>query len=270
MAGASAGIAARPGTHALPHGASVLLYRLTLCLPLIFVLGTSSLFVTRYIYWLYHPEEWVGTLPSISGTASEPPASTFFLAMMVAAALCIVISWSLALGMYLQRLRLVRQSDDRARLAMLSVAACGTGMVAGLSLGALAIVSLRDGHDFHIDASYAFFISQVLSFLLEGACAVAVRRACPGLDGPVERRAVRVKLIAGLTILVCALFFLFMYHVRDYLAPASLYPAQQIYVASEYVVALLCFAYPLTAFAEIRRHYRLASEAQPRAEARRG
>jgi hypothetical protein len=258
VAGAPAGVAVRSSSGALPRVSPVLLYRLAWCLPLVFVIGAASLFITRYIYWLYHPEQWVGDAPSISGTASAPPASVFFMVAMLADAVCIVVCWTLTLTMYRQRLRLVPRSRGRARLALWSGAACLMGMLAGLSLAALGSVDLSDGHDFHMLASYVFFISQVLAFLLEGSAAVALRRVCPGLDGPVERRAPRAKLSAGITTLVCALFFFFMYLVRDHLAPAVLYPAQQVYVASEYVVALLCFAYPLTSFREIRHHFSLA------------
>jgi hypothetical protein len=31
---------------------------------------------------------------------------------------------------------------------------------------------------------------------------------------------------------------------------------QLLFVASEYALAICCFAYPLTAFAEVRRHFR--------------
>jgi hypothetical protein len=261
--GGTIGAAAHAGKRAAAVVAPDVPYHLALCLPLVFVLGSFSLFATRLIHWVYHPEQWVGTSPSISGTSSEPPGSTFFFAMMLATALCILISWSLVLRMNAERLRTQPPSRRRTGLAVLNVAACGTGMFAGLTLAALGGVNLSVGHDFHMAASYAFYISQVLSFLLDGGNAVALRRLCPGLDGPIERRTVRSKLIVGVTSLVCALFFLFMYLVRDHLDPASLYRAQAIYVASEYTVALICFAYPLTSFAEIRRHYRLAMAALP-------
>ena len=233
-----------------------LLYSLCLCAPMIFVIGTFTVIATGVLYRIYHPEQWVGTLPSISGSSSEPPTSIFFMWLMMPTAFCIVAAWTVKLVMDWQRVGALPASRQRVVLAALNVATWSAGALAGLALAALAIVSLGKGHDFHMASSYVFYIAQLVSFILDGVAVVGLRRAGIGADGPFGRSTARGKLLVGGTCLVAGLFFCFMYNVRAFVPAASLYTAQEIYVASEYLVALACFAYPLTSYREARAYFR--------------
>jgi hypothetical membrane protein len=234
-------------------------YHLALCLPLVFLIGVSGTIATRIAAYVYNPEKFVNDSPSISGTAASPPGSVIMEWALIATALCIIVSWTLLLIMSRDRLAVLAQSRrPGALLWLLAVGSWALGVTAGLSLALLGVFNMGDHHDPHMALSYAFYISQVSSFLVDGALATVIRRADPTIAGPVERFALAGKLVMAGTVLIAALFFLYMYISKDYAAPDMRFTAQKIYVASEYTVALLSFAYPLTSFAEIRGHFRIA------------
>jgi hypothetical protein len=56
-----------------------------------------------------------------------------------------------------------------------------------------------------------------------------------------------------------SLWFLFLYVDREALGDRQL--GQQIYVATEYVLGILCFTYAATCFAETRKHFRARATA---------
>jgi len=230
--------------------------RLAWALPLTSLIGIPSLIATRLIHAAYHPESYVGTLPSISGTSTEPPSSFFFMGTMLLAATCIVISWSLVMRMNLRRLAgdggLRRDADA---IAALVLAACSMGSLAGFFLAFLGAVNLTIGHDLHMAFSVLFFVCQILAFLLDGASAVLLRRRFDRLGQGPGRIAVRAKLWVGGAAFVVSLIFLYLFLTKDDVAPANQLAVLETYVAFEYTLAFLCFSYPLTAFREIRRFY---------------
>ena len=88
-----------------------LLERLSWCLPLVFFIGAPSVLITRLIFMHYYPGYFVNDSPSVSVTASHPPAYHFFEWTMALVTVCIVISWSL--NMLRNRRRCF--SEDRQR-----------------------------------------------------------------------------------------------------------------------------------------------------------
>lgn len=242
---------ARPFLRTLPG-------RLTPSLPLVFLIGVPTLLITRRVFEAHSPNAFVGTLPSISETASAGLAAVIFKWAILAATVCIVTCWSLVLRMNRHRLaHLALPGQDLRLTGALNLAASLIGMAAGLFLGLLATVNLRSGHDLHILFSVLFFVTQVGAFLLDTWCSIRLRRQCRALDGPPERIAMIGKLAVAGTTLTTALFFLYMYNAKDVGAFGDRYLAQQIYVASEYLLAILSFAYPLPTYFEVRRHHRI-------------
>lgn len=231
-------------------------YYLTYALPLVFLIGVPSIFITRQIYYAHYPAQFVLDSPSISGTASDAPSSIFFEWTMYAVTLCIFISWSLNLFMNSARMARLSAEDRHVLLPALSGFACFSGIVAGVFLATLGLFTLNNGYEVHMYSSWIFYISQVLAILLDTILVFWLARLCAEHQGPTERNGRRARLVLGLMILSASLFFLFMYEVRAYLPKEDKYPAQLVFVASEYLVAVLCFSYPLTIFAEMRRHYR--------------
>jgi hypothetical membrane protein len=233
-------------------------YRLALCLPLVFLIGVSGTIAARIAAYVYHPEKFVNDSPSISATAASPPGSVILEWALIATALCITVSWTLALIMSRDRIAALGQARRPGVLLwLLAVGSWALGVNAGLSLALLGVFNMGDHHDSHMAFSYAFYISQVSSFLVDGALAVAIRRADQSIAGPAERFALVGKVVMAGMVLIAALFFFYMYISKDYAAADVRFTVQKIYVASEYTVALLSFAYPLISFAEIRRHFRV-------------
>jgi len=230
---------------------------LTVCLPLVFLIGTPTLLITRYVYWLHYPQEFVGTSPTISGTASVAPTSDIFQWAILAAVVCIIVTWSLELGMVRHRLRThLPEGPTRADLWTTNTLACWFGIAAGIFLGALAVVDLGSGNSQHMLYSVLFFVTQVLAFVLDSLGGVKLRRLCPGLTHPSERLAIVGKIgLAGIS-LTGGLFFLFIFAAKDIGLFADRYAVQQVYVLAEYGLCILLFAYPLPCYLEIRRHYR--------------
>jgi hypothetical protein len=230
------------------------LARLSICLPLVFLIGVPTILITRGIFLYYHPENFVGSSPTISETASLPPASLFFLTAMMLVVACIFVSWPLNAFRNQARLNiLAAQGVPVVGPTILQWTACILGLLAGFCLGVIAIYNLEDAHDIHLMGSWVFYLSQAISITLDILFVLWVRRltASPGRgDGLMSRVAVAVAIFLG------SWFFLYMYLSKDYAAPEHRYAIQLIYVGAEYFVATFFLAYPMTAYAEMRRHFR--------------
>jgi hypothetical protein len=249
-------------TRAAPSAVAALAVRgvttlhLTICVPLVFLIGAPTLLVTRMVFQHHYPHKFVGTLPSISGTAAAAPASSIFMWAILAVVLCILVSWSLELAMVRQRLTLAAPHAQLAQARRLNVIACVTGMLAGVFLGLLAVVNLQTGNRQHMLFSVLFFVCQAVAFLFDTWCATLQRRLLSDLDGPAERLSIAGKLLVAGATVVSAFFFLFMFIAKDRNVFADRYTAQVVYVTAEYLLAMLLFAYPVPAYFEVRRHYR--------------
>lgn len=232
------------------------LFYLTYSLPLVFLIGVPSIFITRSIHYAHFPDDFVMDSPTISGSASDPPASDFFEYAMFVVTFFIFVSWALNLMMSSDRLSRLSKDERPVGLVVVGRFAAFAGIMAGFFLCLIGVYTLNNGHDVHMMSSWAFYISQVLAILMDTIFVFWLARISTEHQTPVEHFGRRCRVVLGLSILVCSLVFLFMYEVRDFLSDADRYHAQLFFVFSEYTVAILCFAYPLTGFAEMRRHYR--------------
>jgi hypothetical protein len=231
-------------------------YYLSFALPLVFLIGVPSIFITRSIFYAYYPDQFFNDSPTISGTASHSPSGDFFLWAMLMDTLCIFISWTLISFMNGDRLSRLAHPERPSLLVFMGRFAVFAGMAAGFFLSLLGLYTLNNGHDVHMFSSWAFYISQVLAIILDTFFVFWLARLCGEHMGPIEHFGRRCRVALGSVIFVLSLCFLYLYEVRDFLPKAELYPVQLLFVASEYALAICCFAYPLTVFAEVRRHYR--------------
>jgi len=231
-------------------------YYLSFSLPLVFLIGVPTIFITRSIHYAHFPDDFVMDSPTISGSAAAPPASHFFEYAMFAVTFCIFMSWALNLMMNSDRLARLPREERPRTLTFVGRFAAFCGVAAGFFLCLLGMYTLNNGHEVHMWSSWAFYITQVLAILLDTIFVFWLARICSEHHTSVEHFGRRCRVVLGVSILICSLIFLFMYQVRDFLSEADRYPAQLFFVFSEYVVAILCFAYPLAGFAEMRRHYR--------------
>lgn len=236
------------------------------CAPAIFAIGAGTLATTRVMFAIYYPARFAEQVPTISETSSRLPGAAVFEAAVFAMAFCILVCWPLNFTMNRYRLRhLARPGSTTWPLELLNLGSCVTGMAAAIFLALLGLYRLHDGafnHGMHIELSILFYGSQVLAFVFDGAGVVWQRKICTGLDGPIERLSLKSRgAIAGAT-LVTSLWFLYMYLDRGGLWNLSI--GQAVYVSTEYTLALLCLAYPVAPFPEVRHHYRMRAEALSR------
>lgn len=228
--------------------------RLLWCVPAVFVIGVTALAVSWGLFYVYHPDGFVDTLPSISETISKTPGSTAFQLLMCIVTPCIVVSWLLNFNATRAHLATIAARGENIRAASrFNLAACSIGILAGLLLASLSVVKLHAGHlshTWHIWLSEGFYSSQVTAFLLDGICAVLRRK---GQTNNAQARSLRARLGVGIGAMVTALVFLYLYVARHDFADAWL--AQAVYVTCEYLLATTCFAYPMAAYPELRAHY---------------
>lgn len=232
-------------------------HTLTWSLFLIFAVGAPSLIVTRYLYWLTRPEVFLTTTPSISGTASEPPSSEFFFWAASVIVVLLFVAWTLNAMMNAGRLSAAVPRPSRINgPAILNLLASLVGYAAAIFLFLLAFYPLRSGHDMHISASWGFYICTALSITLDTGGTAWLQRSYPDAVTPVERLGLKLRALIAVLVVLFSFFFLYLYLARDYALPTDKYTLQVIYVVTEYIVIFLFFAYPMTGFAEMRRHYR--------------
>jgi hypothetical protein len=228
--------------------------RLLWCVPAVFVIGVTALAVSWGLFYVYHPDGFIGTLPSISETISKTPGSIVFQLLMCVVTPCIVVSWLLNFNATKGHLASLAARDENVRMARgLNIAACTVGILAGVLLASLSAVKLHSGHVshvWHIWLSEGFYSTQVTAFLIDGACAVLRRK---GQTNSAQARSLRARLAVGIAAVVAALVFLYLYVSRHDFADAWL--AQAIYVTCEYTLATVCFAYPMAAYPELRAFY---------------
>ncbi|HVZ68335.1 MAG TPA: hypothetical protein VG891_02655 [Rhizomicrobium sp.] len=224
------------------------------CVPAVFVIGVTALAASWGLFYVYHPDGFVGTLPSISETISIAPGSIAFQVLMCVVTPCIVVSWLLNYNASRWQIaQLEARGDDVRPASALNLLSCTLGIAAGMQLAGLSALKLHSGdfsHEWHIWLSEGFYSSQVLSFLIDGVCA-AVRSK--GTVRPAQARSLRARIGLGIAAAVTALAFLYLYVSRQDFSDAWL--AQALYVTSEYMLATLCFAYPMAAYPELRAFY---------------
>ncbi|MBN9589522.1 MAG: hypothetical protein J0G99_11000 [Alphaproteobacteria bacterium] len=228
--------------------------RLSWCLPLVFVIGVPSVLITRLIFLHYFPDHFVNDSPTISETASRWPSDIFFEWTMALVTLFIIVSWSLNIVRNRRRLfHFARAGVPVKGPAILFALASALGIAAGLFLMLVAIFNLHDGHDVHMYGSWAFYISQALAITIDILFVLWLRRL---VDEPSGRDGIVSRVLVAAGIFLGSWFFLYMYETKGLAAPDHKYAIQLVYVGSEYFVATMFLAYPMTAFAEMRRHFR--------------
>jgi hypothetical protein len=237
--------------------------RLMWCAPAVFVIGVVALTSSWTLFYIYHPDGFVGTLPSISETISTAPGSIAFQSLMCVVTPCIVVTWLLNFFATRSSLAMLAASGRPVAIAsLLNIAACAVGILAGILLAALAAIRLHDGdvaHEWHIWLSEGFYSTQVVSFLIDASCAVARRGEN---STPAQSRSLRARLLVGFSAITMALVFLYLYVSRE-IVPGDPLLSQGIYVACEYMLATLCFAYPMAAYPELRAYYGSVREEAP-------
>jgi|GEM_PF-4038201 len=227
--------------------------RLLWCPPAVFVVGVAALIVSWSLFFAYYPQGFVGTLPTISETISRAPASYAFQLAMCVVTPSIVVTWLLTFNAARAHLAQIAAGGvDVTVMARLNLIASILGIVAGVFLAGLSAFQLHSGHishRLHIWLSEGFYTTQILAYIFDTICAKMRNRHAPN---PVLARSLRAR--AGVTLITSTLSLIFLYLYLE----RSIFPdpfiAQAFYVTCEYVLATLCFTYPLAAYPELRAY----------------
>ncbi len=235
--------------------------RLLWCVPTVFGLGVTALAVTWTLFYIYYPDGFIGTLPTISETIAYAPGSYAFQLCMAVVTPSIAVTWWLNYHTTKQQLWRdgVRPGYRLGNAHRLNFAACIIGILAGALLAGLSIFRLHDGtlsHHLHIWLSAGFYVTQVLAFILDTICAWMRRTV-----DETQMHSLRLRLwVSGIT-LGGSLLFLFLFFARHIFADA--YMAQLVYVTCEYIISAVCFSYPMAAYPEIRAYLAVANAPIP-------
>jgi len=224
-------------------------------MPAVFVIGTSTLFMTRLIFYNTHPDYFVNNSPTISRTAAFAPAGDVFMVGMCIVTILGFISWGIALQ---SNLVLERSRDQVGR--RLAWAATIMAWLAVSFLALLAIVDSNWNGRLHEIFSICFFFLQMVSFLLEAAWLRRSRRL--GLVTSSRAHAMGTQrtavslLVAGLSV---ALLILYLTH-KSHLVSVERY-VDYPFVLIEHTISVLCFAYPTAQYRELVAYWKEREEA---------
>ena len=225
---------------------------LTLALPGVFVIGTTVTLATRYLFFLYHPEYFDTGVPSISRTAAFAPGSYLFAAGISFTAALIFISWYFVFYLNQARLRLC---PDAGLLRIFNLLAYSLGMCSGLFLALLALINSEIDGPKHEWLSIAFFSTQVTAFLFDTLLWLGLSRRDVVVPITVYRAGSRKSVLMAIVgVLAILLLGLYLVNVFDLVADARL--IKSCFVATEYTVSILCFAYSAAYYPEVKDRYR--------------
>jgi len=228
--------------------------RFWLFLPLfITISGISVILLTRYIAYIYHPEEFARSLPTISKTASLDIATQLFASTIPIIAVCVLFAWYLGYLATQERITVLVEEKYAPRLHLLNRIALTLGVTSGISLALLAIVSLEDNNDWHIYFSYIFFISQTLSFAFDSSVLLQIRKHV-GKDRAKHGFGLDVRPWLSIALIINALFFYFMYLYKEDPLLANFALTRPIYVGSEYLSVFIGLSYATAYLPEMRRY----------------
>ena len=236
---------------ALPDYRTVEMARFGLLLALgIPVIGVPVILLTRLLSWLYQPRLFDATLPTISKTAAYAPASWLFTPGMTLVAVAIVLAWPISYLLNRREiLKLVTTSTAAVRLGILNAVTMLFGIIAGLSLGGLAIINLEVHDPTHMLLSKIFFGMMVLALLCDSLLAQRLGKyalpAANAISNPMPA-GMNLRYPICLMVSLSAIFFLFMFLTKDTgLIP---YPMLErwLYVGSETILCILLLLYSLS------------------------
>lgn len=223
---------------------------------LVCFIGGPLIICTRIIFYIYHPQYFINRLPSISKTAAYAPGSYLFSFGMILVSLCILISWTYIYQLNRDRIRqLSCNNNGYVLLHLKNATASVLGISAGIFLGLLSVISLELDDPLHILLSILFFNCQILSFIFDTLCALAIIKIASLHNIEIENLTLNGKPYVCVTITLAATFFLFMYLTKDSTIFNDRYFSQQLYIMAEYTTSLLAFAYSALYFPEINNHF---------------
>ena len=231
--------------------------RLSWSLPLVFLIGAPVIVATRLILYSTYPGRFDHMIPSISKTAAYAPGNYVFAVGMSAVAVCIFIAWSICRRIGNERILHLAPQAYQNRLLGLNGAGSVLGMIAGLMLALLALISLEGENSLHMVLSALFFSFQVLAFAVDTFCYQLLRRYAGRKADRELKLAATTRLWMCLAVVTSANLFLYMFMNKSDGLFDSRHLAQQVYIFSEHALSFLSLAYPGALFPDVLRYFRV-------------
>jgi len=226
-------------------------------MPAVFVIGTSTLFLSRLVFYHTHPHYFVDNSPTISRTAAFAPAGDVFMVGMCMVTILGYLSWGLALRSNLAPER----SRDRVGCRL----AWAATIVAWLAVSFLALLAIVDSNwngKLHELFSVLFFFLQMTAFLLEAVWLKRSRRlglvASSRAHAMGSQRTAVSLVVAGLSVILLILYLT----NKSQLVSVERY-VDYPFVLIEYIISVLCFAYPTAQYRELVAYWKGRDEARP-------
>jgi hypothetical protein len=208
-------------------------------MPTVFIVGTITIFLTRYTFYFTHPHYFVNNTPSISRTGAFAPSGDVLMVGLCFVSLLGLISWSIALLSKLE----VTPKTDRLGLS-LAWSATIFAWLAEVFLALLAIIDSTWNGPLHESFSIIFFLTQIISFFLETLWLYHSRRRGIGLEPELYKRgSQKIAVTYFVSFLATIMLILYLTDKSNVIVDESL--IDLFFVILEYTVSTLCFAYPL-------------------------
>lgn len=225
--------------------------QLALAAPGVFLLGVSVTLMSRYLFYIYHPEFFERGVPSISRTAAFPPSSYLFTIGITLTSVLIFISWYFVFHMNTVR---IQGRSHTKRAVLYNSLAYAFGLISGSFLALLALITSEMDGPSHEWFSVAFFATQVAAFTFDGLMWRELRRL--GIVSQGSRTYLHGRNKALLLLLILAVASaLLLFYVSDLLKLLEdRHLSKLLFVTTEYATSILCFAYSAAYYPEIRDH----------------
>lgn len=228
--------------------------RFWIFLPLfITIAGITSILLTRYVAFIYHPEEFARSLPTISKTASLDIATQLFAYTIPVIAVCVLLTWYIGFLATKERIIALVDENNAPRLHILSRIALILGITSAIALASLAIVSLEDNDPLHINFSYIFFISQTLSFSFDSYVLLQIRKHV-GKEQAKHGLGFDLRPWLTIALILNILFFYFLYLYKEEPLLIDFELTRPLYVGSEYLSVFIGLTYASAYLSEIKRY----------------
>ena len=234
--------------------------RLLFAIPAIFLTGTLVVLLTRYIFYLYHADYFVHHYPTISRAAAFAPSSYFFTCGILVTVLFIITSWLLG---YFYRKHVIMEVAENRWLLRLNNIEVFLGVAAAIFLALLAIINSEMNGHLHEMFSIAFFSLQIAAFVMDTLMWKLLCSKGAIIQGTTEYRNGVRRIYIFVVLFIAAAIFLGLYLVSEFDLASGNALLKRAFFITEYTVAILCFAYALPYYSEIKKHYRkLADQAR--------
>jgi hypothetical protein len=201
----------------------------------IFAGGVGTMILTMSLCRLYHPEEFAGSVPTISKAAELAPEKAVFTIGMASVGLCILLAW---ISVYFYNRRNILRCG-RPGLAWFNRLALLLGALEGASVAGLGLFNMDDALVLHMASSYGTFFTGAFAFLTDS---FGTARWQPAAGSGAGRHR-RPRRFLALAVAAVGCFFFAVFLTKDGDPFGNHLLTRLFYVGAELALGALSFAY---------------------------